>query len=211
VRPPTDMFRLAIVAGCLVAAEAVCEPWCSKWTCSNTNACGGCSASICDGPNPHAMCSDSTQPYCDASRCDAWCSSSPLAHCGRMECNCDFCGVSLSNPKLTDRMQVKASPIPTRGGNLATGSCEVEYLRQIQLELAQIIDVQVTKNTFLKAFDTVSTRPSVGSLQSPPSADCLAIHTQCGGFNHKGATTCCTGMRCHIYNHYFSGCKFVDL
>jgi len=188
---------------------------CSKWTCSNTNACGGCTTSICDGPNPHAMCSDSTQPYCDARRCDSWCSSSPSAHCGRVECNCDFCAVSMSNPQPTARIQARVSPVPSRGWGLATGSCDADYLRQVQLELSQIIDVQVTKNTALKqltAFDSVPTRPSVVSTPMLSSvANCLPLHTQCGGFNHKGATMCCTGMRCHVYNQYFSGCKFDDL
>mmetsp|Transcript_13396 Transcript_13396/g.35135 ORF Transcript_13396/g.35135 Transcript_13396/m.35135 type:complete len:284 (+) Transcript_13396:315-1166(+) len=44
----------------------------------------------------------------------------------------------------------------------------------------------------------------------PPPPPCVALHTQCGGFNHVGATTCCAGMRCHVYSQYYSGCLPVS-
>mmetsp|Transcript_22409 Transcript_22409/g.58916 ORF Transcript_22409/g.58916 Transcript_22409/m.58916 type:complete len:220 (+) Transcript_22409:27-686(+) len=208
---------------CLVAnaAASVCESWCSKWTCGNTNACGGCTASICQGPNPHAMCSDLSQPYCDAPRCDAWCSSSPTTHCGRVECQCDFCGVTtLSAPEPTAQVQARSSPAPARASLSTNGNCDADYLRRIKSELQQMIDGQAAKNAALKqvlAPGTVSpnpplvvSAPSPPSPHPPPPPPCVALHTQCGGFNHVGATTCCAGMRCHVYSQYYSGCLPVS-
>ena len=166
------------------------------------------------------MCSDATQPSCDALRCDLWCSSSPATHCGRVECQCDFCGLgSASEP--VGHVQARSSPAPTRASaSGASGTCDADYLLRIKSELQQLIDTQTAKNALLKqavAPGTVSpnppptiSAPSPPSPKPPPPPPCAALHTQCGGFNHFGATSCCGGMRCHVYNEYYSGCLPVS-
>jgi len=187
-----------VLLGCLVAnAAATCESWCSKWTCGNTNSCGGCTSSICAGAKPHSMCSDVTQPSCDSPRCDLWCSSAPALNCGRVECQCDFCGAETSAHSHS-----RSAPAPT-----ADDSCSADYLRRVKAELQLMVDGQTAKNAALKnALAPGTVPPTPPAAPTPPPPPCSALHTQCGGFNHKGSTSCCGGMRCHYYNNFYSGC-----
>jgi len=206
------LWWTVLAAGLISHAAATCESWCTKWTCGNTNSCGGCNAAVCEGPNPHAMCSDTTQPHCEAPRCDSWCSSSPASYCGRVECQCSFCSSSgLPNAASVQSLGQGGVQQP-----VADGTCDTSYLLRIKSELTQMIDDQSAKNRALQLALGASVPPLPPPVAASPSAPpaptppppppCSALHAQCGGFNHNGPTTCCSGMRCHYYNEYYSGC-----
>jgi len=226
-----NLVLLAAIVPC--AARGECAEWCSRWTCSNTNSCGGCDASVCKGRNPHRMCSDPVQQHCKAPRCEAWCSQDN--QCSQSTCSgCSYCDggkKSKGGPKNSDRnsnvVELAASPsavaVETAEERPApVPSCEMDYLNGLKTDLQAKVDAQKARNLELQNSLSPSSSqisPSPASSSPPPVATagpCVAVGYQCGGSSWVGPTTCCqssepgsTSRTCRWFSDAYSGCRDV--
>jgi len=166
------LLLLALVASC--AAQDQCANWCSRWTCSNTEFCGGCGRRVCEQQNPHPMCADTAQPYCGAPRCEKWCNQVNDEACGRAECSgCSKCEghahsshsshSSHGHSSAVER-NAHASPFPApevvfggavhrQLGERENGepTCDQAYLTSLRTELRSMIGLQTARNQEIRA------------------------------------------------------------
>ena len=222
IMPSTSCLLLLALMTPGVSAKA-CENWCSRWTCNNENYCGGCDASVCEGPTPHRMCSDEAQRYCGAPRCEKWCAQLDVDACARPECG--GCRSCRSYKPSVDLLRASPFPAPevveepgaaTRKG----ATCDHKPLTSIASELRALVDAQMSRNSQLQAAHggpILSPPPaaSTASVTASPPPPCVPLGAQCGGRTWNGATTCCasatTGTQtfCRWMSDAFSGCREV--
>ena len=215
---------------CAVPDEVNCAAWCTRWTCNNEVYCGGCDASICEGPEPHGMCNSPAQPPRGASL-RAWCShdAGPVASCEHAECSgCGYCRtIPMPSPLAVPTREDEPSQEPD-----ATKACEVEYLEQVKAELRSMVESQKVKNHELRnalgatSLPAMPPRPPVipplppkAPSPAPPNPPapppCVSLGHQCGGLSWSGPAECCqaAGLAtrvCRRFSEAFSGCRTED-
>ena len=228
-----SLFRLLLRPLNPSVCLAHCAHRCNRWTCNNVNFCGACDASICEGANPHHMCSDPAQRYCGAPRCETWCPQEGV-ECERVECSgCASCSASGEARPAPSPFpapdEIEASLSIRRAAEVPT--CDQEYLGSLKTELRSLVDAQRARNHDLRVElgqVTSSLPPAVPSTPPlppslPPSAapsppPCVPVGAQCGGTTWTGTTSCCQGASpgdaprvCRQFHAAFSGCREVDV
>jgi len=217
--------RLLILASATSCAAGACASWCNRWTCTNTNYCGGCDQSVCRGSNPHPMCSDPIQKHCYAPRCEIFCTEND--RCSRMECSgCSRCSGPQPSPFAADEIKEGGDKItPNRKGKPAVQpTCDTSYLTQVKSELQSMVDQQKARNLqllraaspdgVLASLPPAAPRipPLPPSPPTPAPPPCVAPGQQCGGSQWSGPTSCCQAsgepaQSCRWFTDSFSGCR----
>lgn len=98
-------------------------------------------------------------------------------------------------------LKVAAAAVPVKVVSISTSAKPVATLKTSTTKKA------VVPTTSLKpVVKTTSSAKPVVATPKAASALVAAAYTQCGGEDWKGATVCVAGLKCVVYNQWYSQC-----